>query len=735
MRTIGAIAVALNGKTADFQRKFAVAEKTLVRFENRTKLMGQQMTKLGRTMMMGVTLPLAALAAMSVKAFAGFDKAMIESTAIMGNLSLEMQADLKATAKQLSTESTFAAKDLAKGYFYLASAGMSAEQSIVALRPATRFAQAGAFDLALAVDLLTDAQSALGLTSKNTEENIRGMIRVSDVLVKANTMANATVQQFSESLTRQAGPAMKALGMEIEEGVAVLAAFADQGIKAELAGGYLARTLRLLTQGAVKHEKAYKKLGIRVFDSQGKLRNVADVVEDLTRELTPMSDKLRTITFEQIGFAARTRMAIEPLLGLSEKIREYESGLRDAAGITDEVANKQLKSFIAQITILWHKIQLIGMELGEKLIPIIEDFMAWVEKLVKQFGQLSAQQKKSIIKWGAILAAIGPVLLVVGGLIKGIGLLSAAFRILILKSLVPVVIRLTAVKAGLDAVTVSAGITKVALVALQTAGVLLLALGIGAALGTWARQLESVANFSDKAAEGFMQMTGSFVEQDQALITNQKKWAKLRDENSKKLEDEAKLRMAIEKGNAVRDQEKIRRMAKETVTAELLMGAQEERAANLKKLQKIRAEEKFGSLSIENKLIVLAEQRLELEKKIAKASSIIAEELGSKIDTIDFQMKSLREETEAILAKEVKSKKKTLAEEIEGSAVAAPRYATAIEKGTVEAYRAELGQQKIMNKVEKNTSETADSTEKSARIQEDLKNYLMQHLVTEVVQI
>ena len=58
------------------------------------------------------------------------------------------------------------------------------------------------------------------------------MSRVSDVLVRANTLANATVQQFSTALTSKAGAALKSFNKDVEEGVAVLAAMADQGIKA-----------------------------------------------------------------------------------------------------------------------------------------------------------------------------------------------------------------------------------------------------------------------------------------------------------------------------------------------------------------------------------------------------------------------------------------------------------------------------------------------------------------------
>ena len=76
------------------------------------------------------------------------------------------------------------------------------------------------------------------------------------MLVKANTLANASTKQFSEALTSQAGPAMKALNMSVEEGVSILAAYADQGIKASEAGNMLQRMLTLTMKGFLDNRDA-----------------------------------------------------------------------------------------------------------------------------------------------------------------------------------------------------------------------------------------------------------------------------------------------------------------------------------------------------------------------------------------------------------------------------------------------------------------------------------------------
>src|SRR6056297_1802745 len=148
-----------------------------------------------------ITSAASAIAGFSIREFAKFDEAMVRSTAIMGDLSETMRKDLSDAAREVAKTTTFSADQAAESLFFLASAGLDAEQSIGALPKVAAFAQAGAFDMARATDLLTDAQSALGLSSDDTAANLENLQRVSDVFVKANTLANATVEEFSEAMT------------------------------------------------------------------------------------------------------------------------------------------------------------------------------------------------------------------------------------------------------------------------------------------------------------------------------------------------------------------------------------------------------------------------------------------------------------------------------------------------------------------------------------------------------
>jgi TP901 family phage tail tape measure protein len=336
-----------------------------------------------------------AIAIASVREFAKFDGAIQKSVSIMGDLSDTMRGEMSDAAREVAKTTTFSAEQAGESFFFLASAGLSAEQSIGALPQVAAFAQAGMFDMALATDLLTDAQSALGLTVDDTQQNMENMARVSDVLVKANTLANASVEQFSTSLTTKAGTALKALGKDVEEGVAVLAVFADQGIKAELAGNQLAIVLRDLTTKAIKNKSAFKEMGVSVFDADGEMRNLADIVSDLEGAMSGMSDETAKATLLQLGFTDKSVSAIQALLGQSDAIRNYETDLRSAGGVTQEVADKQLKTFNAQLALLQSAFIDVAISIGEQITPALQDLVPKLQVLLPIIGEklVSALEK------------------------------------------------------------------------------------------------------------------------------------------------------------------------------------------------------------------------------------------------------------------------------------------------------------------------------------------------------
>ena len=378
---------------------------------------GRRMRSFGMMTSIAVTAPVVGM----VTAWGSFEDALVKSTAIMSDVTADVRAEMERTANTIARGSVTSAKELADSYFFLASAGLNAKQSIAALPVVERFAVAGAFDMAQATDLLTDAQSALGLTVKDSDENMRNMVRVSDMLVKANTLANASVQQFSEAITNTAGAAINQYNIDLAEGVAILAAYADQGLKANAAGQMFGRMIRLLIHSVNENKQAFDDLGIQYHEFATTGKNVTQVIDGITRATAGMGPAQKAATLDALGFQSRIQQAILPLLGLTNKIRGYQAALEQAGGTTQLVADKQLSSFAAQMKILWNRITEVSREIGNRLAPYVRALSSYIDDAIDWWRGLSDATKEFVAVVAGLLALLGPLTMVFGGLTIAVG--------------------------------------------------------------------------------------------------------------------------------------------------------------------------------------------------------------------------------------------------------------------------------------------------------------------------
>jgi len=416
---IGTLAVYLKTDTKQYRKGLRQAQKDTRKFQKRISV-------LANVGMVAV----AAGIGFAARSFIDFDSAMNQSLAITKQVSPQIRSELEKTAQTISNQSMTSAADLARGYFFLISAGKDLAQSQKLLSTVNEFATAGMFDLSTATTLAADAQKALGLASDDSAQDIRGMTRVTDNLVKANTLANASVEEFATALTSDSAAAMRAANIEIEEGVAVLAAYAEQGVKGAKAGAMLGRFLRLVVPAARDNAEAYKALGVDVFDATGNMRNMADIVQDLEGALNGLSVREKSAALELLGFEKRTQQVVTPLLGMSKNIRKFENELDLAGGTTKRVSDNQLKSFEGRLKTLKNNL-INGTNEALNMKGSIMTLGNAVNDNLKLFNSFDQAQKrniKTVFKWGVTLGIASKAMSMLGlkGAISALGFHTVA---------------------------------------------------------------------------------------------------------------------------------------------------------------------------------------------------------------------------------------------------------------------------------------------------------------------
>ena len=222
------------------------------------KEMGSKLTAVGRGMSTYITAPLAGVGVASLKAGADFDTAMSQVAATSGKTVGDIK-ELRDFAKQMGSTTSFSATQAAQGLNYMALAGYDAETSMKMLPTVLDLAAAGAMDLADASDMVTDAQTALGLSLDDTTTLV-------DQMAKTSSKSNTSVSQMGEAILKIGGNA-KNLSGGTRELSQVLGLLADNGIKGSEAGTHLRNIMLALNPTTEKAADAWNELGISAYDA------------------------------------------------------------------------------------------------------------------------------------------------------------------------------------------------------------------------------------------------------------------------------------------------------------------------------------------------------------------------------------------------------------------------------------------------------------------------------------
>ena len=217
----------------------------------------------------------------AVDEYAEFEQAMANTSAIAG-ASADDYAKLSAAAREAGKATTFTASEAADALGYMALAGWNVEESTAALTPVLKLAEATQADLATTSDQVTDSMSAMGVGI----DDLQGYL---DVIVTTNNKANTTAADLMDAFIG-CGGAARAAGMNYKETSTALGILANNGIKGSEAGTALNSMLvRISTKDVA--QKAFKDLGVAVYDSSGEMRNMRDILVDLNGAMAGMTQE------------------------------------------------------------------------------------------------------------------------------------------------------------------------------------------------------------------------------------------------------------------------------------------------------------------------------------------------------------------------------------------------------------------------------------------------------------
>lgn len=319
---------------------------------------------------------LTALAKTSVGVGMSFQSSMSQVAATMG-VGVDQIQSLTDKAKEMGSTTAFTATQAADALNYLALAGYDANKAAEVLPSVLNLAAAGGMDLAYASDLVTDAMASLNLEASKANVDEFG-----NKLAKAASKANANVSQLGEAILTVGGTAANLKGGTTELTTA-LGLLANVGIKGAEGGTHLRNIILSLQSPTKDAREVMEQLGLEVYDAQGNMRQLDDILTDLNTVMSGMAqgdkDSIINALFNKTDLAAVNGLLAaqgEQWESLAQQIDAAGEAAGDS-GAMAQMAETQLDNLQGSVTIMQSALE--GLQLGiyDYLEPSLNEAAKW----------------------------------------------------------------------------------------------------------------------------------------------------------------------------------------------------------------------------------------------------------------------------------------------------------------------------------------------------------------------
>lgn len=452
----------INSKLKDSGRQWQNAGKDIMKT-------GQSITKAGQTLTTGLTMPIVGAGIGAVKTAANFEAGMSKVQAISG-ASEEAMGQLTNKAMEMGAKTKFSATEASDAFSYMAMAGWKTEQMMSGIEGVMYLAGATGEDLAQTSDIVTDAMTAFGMAADETSTVIKdgvatevsNVTRFVDVLAATANNANTNVGMLGESFKYVASVA-GSMGYSIEDISVALGTMANSGIKASQGGTALRTLLTNMANPSEKMATAMETLGVSLDDGAGNMKSFAEVMQDLRagfgelkmsqEEISAAMDYwngllesgqatedeynegMQALMENALGaegamkaqaaamLAGKTGMAglLAIVNSSDEDFNSLTQAINNSNGACEQMYSVTQDNLLGRLTILKSTIESIAIAFGNELSPYVEKATKFIQGLADKFNSLDSAQRQQIIKIAAIVAAVGPALLIIGKLTTGVG--------------------------------------------------------------------------------------------------------------------------------------------------------------------------------------------------------------------------------------------------------------------------------------------------------------------------
>ncbi|QNW84571.1 phage tail tape measure protein [Staphylococcus aureus] len=358
--------------------------------------MGDGLKSIGKGMMIGVTAPVLGIAAASGKAFAEVDKGLdtvTQATGATGSELKKLQNSFKDVYGNFPADAETVGGVLGEVNTRLGFTGKELESATESF---LKFSHITGSEGVQAVQLITRAMGDAGIEADEYQS-------VLDMVAKAAQASGISVDTLADSITKYGAP-MRAMGFEMKESIALFSQWEKSGVNTEIAFSGLKKAISNWGKAGKNPREEFKK-------------TLAEI------EKTPDIASATSLAIEAFGAKAGPDLA-DAIKGGRFSYQEFLKTIEDSQGTVNQTF-KDSESGSERFKVAMNKLKLVGADVWTSIesafAPVMEELIKKLSIAVDWFSNLSDGSKRSIVIFGGIAAAIGPVVFGLGAFISTIG--------------------------------------------------------------------------------------------------------------------------------------------------------------------------------------------------------------------------------------------------------------------------------------------------------------------------
>ncbi len=404
MAVIRNLVVKIGADTSGLSKGLKAAQTNL-------KKVSTSLTSIGTSMTMGITVPLIALGTAIVSISASFEQSMANAASVSGATADELER-MTELAREMGSSTVYSASEAADAMYYLASAGYDVEQMAASLEPILNLAAATQSELAFTTDTVVATLNQFGLEASESE-------RVTNVFASVIGNSQATLEKLAYSM-RYVGPVANSLGYSIEETTAALGLLYNSGYQGEQAGTILRSALTGLLSPTSTMTSCLEEMGLTYDDVNPSVLTLTEIIKNLEDAGITTAQAVELFGTEAgPGMMALIEQGSEALEEMTAAITGTDSA--------SEMAETQLDTLTGAIKLLKSQLEELCLQLGDILLPIITSIVSdYIYPFIQSLSNLGEEVLTNVVKFAALAAAIGPILLILG---KVTGVMSTVLGI------------------------------------------------------------------------------------------------------------------------------------------------------------------------------------------------------------------------------------------------------------------------------------------------------------------